>query len=487
MPVNGKPIRRNSLLAVLAIAVAPLWLAGCEPFKDFTKPANPAADRAERVGEALRVASERERVSGSLTPAAAVSYALRNNFDLKVANIELAYREEEQRGARMRMLPRLQAQVDLSTRNHPDASSSTNARTGAQYLQQSYSTDRTTYPAEISLVWNLLDFGAGYLRSRQAGEKLLHSREQIRRLRQQTAFEVLSAYWRMAAAAENAREAEILIASMREQIDYIHESRSRGVLAAAEASRRELALLGGMVEAEHWLRIRDSSRIELARAMGCLDADLEVAAMESDGGLFGDLAGEPLPALQQAALYKRPELYQADSQERISLDEAKLALLQMAPNANLSLALNHNNDSHLMWSDWATAGIRVTWNLLAIPARLSERRSALLQKEAAREKGMAVAAAIVLQVAMARSEWSHARAQMERVTGRAEVRGALVESLAEAEKEGQTRPGEVLHERVRLLDERGFARMKGAEERIALARLASAVGYDLNDNGEYVR
>lgn len=458
-----------------------LLAAGC-----FPEPVPPGDVRAERAARTLQALNNLPPVPDPLTPECAVAYAMQNNLNVKAAAIDLAYREEEVRGSWLKMLPRLQAQAEIDARNHPNASSSQDATTGLTSLQSSYSTDTVVRPTSISLVWNLLDFGAGYIRAMQSGQSVLQSREQLRRLRQQTALETLTAYWRAEAAEENAREAGELISVLEKHVESIRESRARNVLSAADAARQELAIMGGIVEAEHWLKVRDASRKELARSMGCLDGEFAIpyGSMPRVGI---DPETEDLAGLQLKALHLRPELYQADSQERVSLDDAKLALLQMAPNANLSLALNHNDDSHLAWSDWATAGIRVTWNLLSIPARLSEKRSAELRAAAARERGEAIAAGIIAQVGIAMSDWRHTSTQMTAIAKRTETRNQLVTALSIAETGGQARPGEVLQERVRLLTERSALRMREADAKIALARVANAVGLDIDDNGRFVK
>lgn len=476
-----RSIRWRFRLYGLFLACAAAASCGCLP-----DPVSPEAVRAERVGRTLAELGAVETPPNPLTPEAAVAFAMRNNLNVRAAAIDLAYREEEARGAKLRMLPRLQAEAGIDARNHPNASSSQDVRTGATSLASSYSSDTVQRPIGLSLVWNLLDFGTGYIRAVQTREQVGQSRQQMRRLRQQAALEVLTAYWRTEAADESAREAGELIGTMEEHIESIRQARAKNVLSAADAARQELALLGGIVEAEHWLRLSDASRKELARAMGCMGDDFVIpyGSVPNPGLEPGELT---LECLFELALNRRPELYQADSQERISLDDAKLALLQMAPNANLSLALHHNNDSHLEWDDWSTAAFRVSWNLLSLPARLSEKRSAELRAAAARQRGEAVAAGVVAQVGIAHSEWNHASRQIVNLAKRSDTRNVLVTALSVAEAGGQAKPGEVLQERVKLLAERSTLRMREAEAKIALARLANAVGFDVDDNGAFKR
>ncbi len=183
---------------------------------------------------------------------------------------------------------------------------------------------------------------------------------------------------------------------------------------------------------------------------------------------------------------RRPELFQQDAQERIAVDEARLALLQIAPNANLSLSLYDDPDKFLEWNNWMTAGVRISWNLLNIPARLAERRMANTRKEMAKQKGLALAAAVMSQVGIAYSDWRLTREYADSLERRAASRERLVEALAAGESDGQTRPGEVLQERVRLLSEKAASLRAEAEVRVAGARLANAIGLDVDDDGLFV-
>lgn len=439
------------------------------------------------VAEALTMADNQEKISEELTPEGAVKVALQNNFELRAAEIDILYQEESTRGSMLRLLPRLHTEVMLEGRNHYDASFSQSALDGGRSLDYSYSRDRTQKPAQIALLWNVLDFGAGYLRARQTGERVMQSREQMRRLRQQAALDTRIAYWHAWAAGKNAADAVALMAEIERQISAVRLAREKNILPEAEAVRRELSLLSGMVDAEQWLQAAEMTKMELARAMGYHqgtgfafeDEPVTDSPLES-------MMEEDLGELQKRALSCRPELFQGDSLARVSVDDARMAILQMAPNVNLSLALHSNNDSHLFYNDWMVAGVRVGWNLLSLPARLSEKKSAELQTQAIRERNLALSAAILTQTGVAVSGWRQTTVVYERQKTRLESRRSLVEALIKAEKSNQARQADVMQERIRLLSDQASVRMQEAEIRSALARVANALGLDIDADGKYV-
>ena len=462
-------------------AFVPFLLAGC-----WLDPPRPGQDRADMAMQALALAGESPSITEPLTPSEAVKLALRNNFELRAAEIDVTYQEEAARGSMLRLLPRLQTEIAFEERNRLEASYSQNASTGVQANDYWYSRDRAQKPVQVALLWNVLDFGAGYLRARQTGERVLQSRQQVRRLRQQTALDAQVAYWRAWVARENAADAAVLMAEMERQLTAVRLAKERNILPESEAARRELALLTGMVDAEQWLQAEEATKRELARAIGCHSAGFTLAGEPETDSALERLTGEGLQELQRCALSRRPELYQGDSQVRISVGDARLAILQMAPNANISLAFHYNNDSHALYEDWMVAGVRVGWNLLSLPARLSEKKSAELQAQAIREKNLALSAAILAQTGLAVGGWRQAVKLHERQEDRLESRRSLVNTLILAEKNNQARQADVMVERIRLLGEQSSTRIQAAEIRIALARLGSALGLDLDADGKYV-
>ncbi len=463
------------------LCLAALLCGGCFPQPD------PGLDREARVLEALRSGDGRALPPSPLSPAQAVAYALEHNLDSKVAEIETDYQNETLAAAKRRLLPSLTARYSVDHTSHPAARWSQGVATGRESLESSFSSEQNAFRGEIGLMWNLLDFGVGYLKAKQQLERVHSANLQRERIRQQVTLDVLSNYWRASFTAAVAAEAEALRQELEAQAASIRDSVDMRILSGAEGARRELVIHNGLSELEQWRRAATQAKLELARVMGCGNAaGFELAPFPEDGFRLPAVADRDPGALQTAALKRRPELYQSDAEERIALDDARTALLQMAPNASLSLSLYDDPDQFLEWNNWMTVGARVSWNLFAIPARLSERRAAKLQGDLAREKGLALAAAVMAQVGIAWSDWRLTQGYAESLRRRAGARARLVDALAAGREDGQARAGEVLQERVRLLTERAAAMRAEAEAMIAGARLANAVGVRTDAEGAFV-
>ncbi len=475
--------RASALFAAAAFlaAAALLAAAGCFPAPD------PGAMRDDRVLQALREEAERPSPPSPLSPEQAVVYALQYSLDSRVAELELAYQDENLAASRLRMLPSLTARYSVDRNNHPAARWSRSLDSGRESLESSYSSEQTARRSEVSFLWSILDFGVGYLKARQQAERVLSARLQTERVRQQIVLDVLSRYWHAAFTESVAVEAEALQEELESHAESIRDSVDMRILSGAEGARRELVVHSGLADLAQWRRAAAQAKLDLARVMGA--------------GARSGFALEPFPAaafrlpaaalrnpdaLQAAALRRRPELYRSDADERIALDDARSALLQIAPNATLSLSLNNDPDQFIEWNNWMVVGARASWNLFSIPSRLAERRAAQRQEELSREKGLALAAAVMAQVGMAWSDFRLSHEHAVSLRTRAAARERLVSALAAGEEDGQARSGEVLQERVRLLTERAAALRAAAEAMIAGARLANAVGVVTDDTGAFV-
>ncbi|MCC8191260.1 MAG: hypothetical protein LIP77_11615, partial [Planctomycetes bacterium] len=100
-------------MAILIVLCLALAAQGC------FDPVYPQLDREARVAEALVTRDTRPAPPSPLTPADAVIYALANNLEAKVAEIEIAYQNESLVAARRRMLPSLTVRYSLGPHPHP--------------------------------------------------------------------------------------------------------------------------------------------------------------------------------------------------------------------------------------------------------------------------------------------------------------------------------------------------------------------------------
>jgi outer membrane protein TolC len=112
--------------------------------------------------------------------------------DLDLANIDL--------------LPKVLANAGYVHRNNVEASSSTSILTGRQSLEPSTSSDQLRRSADLTLSWNILDFGVSYFAARQQADRTLIVEEQRRKIVHVMFQDIRRAYWRAAGAQLLSRE-----------------------------------------------------------------------------------------------------------------------------------------------------------------------------------------------------------------------------------------------------------------------------------------
>ena len=108
-----------------------------------------------------------------------------------------------------------------------------------------------------------------------------------------------------------------------------------------------------------------------------------------------------LSSLEHEALHNRPELFERDMLERISLEEADAALLQMFPELTPFASYSYDGNSYLVRHDWFTCGIRLSWDLMAAPEAHQRMRTAQEQAKLERKRRMLMTLAVLTQVRLA--------------------------------------------------------------------------------------
>ena len=143
---------------------------------------------------------DQEPVSGPIDLYEAMARALKYNLD---ARVELMYKMLAQTQldlSHYAMLPRLAANAGFDGRNNFTGGVARSLITGNQVLEPFTSADRNIFSADLSLSWNVLDFGLSYIRAKQASDDVLIAEEERRRVANRVMQDVRSAYWRAVSA-----------------------------------------------------------------------------------------------------------------------------------------------------------------------------------------------------------------------------------------------------------------------------------------------
>jgi len=139
----------------------------------------------------------------------AIARALKYNLDHRLKVMEQALSSQQLDLARYDLLPQLTAKAGYNSRSEYDGSSSMSLLDGSESLVPSTSTEKDIRTADITFMWNVLDFGVSYYRARQQADRVLILEERRRKVIQNIVQDVRYAYWR-AVSAERLIKLEVL-------------------------------------------------------------------------------------------------------------------------------------------------------------------------------------------------------------------------------------------------------------------------------------
>lgn len=341
-----------------------------------------------------------EPISGPLTLEAALARAMLYNLDSRVASLEETTQRAQLRTVQYEMLPRLALDAGYFHRDRDTISSSlsldTNVISGGSISQ-----DRSRSVGDLTLSWNVLDFGTGYYLARQQADQVLVASERRRRATANVFQEVSAAYWQAAAAQTLLPRVQETLREARSALSRYRDLERAGAIPLEEALANQSELLALIEQLETVSEDMRTSEVRLAQLMGLApNTTLRLAAPR------GYLARSPritnsTDSLESIALVNRPEAREQAYNIRIAQTEARQALLRFLPSFNPFAQLSRDSNSYLFHQNWAELGLRVSSELIGLAAQPSVSQLGRRRVELAEARQLAVSMAIVSQVNLA--------------------------------------------------------------------------------------
>ena len=275
--------------------------------------------RIEAAADISAIYGSQEPLRGPLTLDQAFARALAYNLDRRSKLMETALAQNDLDLSRLDMLPKVIANAGYSWRNNVDASSSTSILTNQQSLEPSTSSDRNRRIADLTLSWNILDFGVSYINARQQADRDLVVQEQRRKVIQTLFQDVRRAFWRAAAAQQlkgrlrdAIRSADQALASSRSA----EKERLRSPLDALRYQRAMLELLRQLESTDHVLSV---SKSELAALINLPQSRHFSLALPHR--MRVETLRMPVRKMEQVALIRNPEIREKSYEARASAEE----------------------------------------------------------------------------------------------------------------------------------------------------------------------
>ena len=374
------------LARFLGVAAGVLVVSGCalspKPFTTEERWSEIQSDR-----EAMF--ADQEPVTRPLTLNEAFARALKYNLDGRVKAMEEALSVNDLDLARYDLLPKLAIDGLGSTRNRFDASSSESIQTRQQSLVPSTSSDLNRFTGDLTLSWNILDFGVSYFNARQQADRVLIAQEERRKAIQALLQDVRRAYWRAAAAQRLTNDVKAAIRAAEAALPSARKVETEGLKSPIDSLRYQKALLDAIRQLETNEQLLAVSKDELASLINIPPGEPYTIAVPSEASMRVEPMKIPVGQMENTALLLNPDIRGLSYEARISVAETRKALLKLLPGITLSADPNVDSNSFLVHHYWVAGAAHLNGYLsnlltapIVIPQRENAEKLAVLKREA---------------------------------------------------------------------------------------------------------
>lgn len=450
-----------------------LAISGCAV---TTQPIERSVSEQRAQSDLQAMFADQEPLNGPLTLHEAMARAVKYNLEARLKVMEEAMAQRQVDLATFDMLPRMALSAGYAGRNNVSASSSQSIETGTQSLEPSTSQDRDRGVADLTMVWNVLDFGVSYVSAKQQGDQRLIVQERRRKVVHTIIQDVRSAYWRAVAADRLLSQIDSLMTRVAEARDNSQRLSEQRIGDPIQALSYQRALIEATRQLEEQRRALSLAKTELATLIN-LPLGTQVELAPETGYQVPELKVE-LGTLEQEALASRPELREQDYQARISAAETRKAMLRLLPGLEFSAGGHYDSNSFLVNQSWADYGVKVTWNLfnvLSAPAAIDVAKAG---QEVADARRQAMSMAILAQLHVANANFREAQRQFRTSQQLAGLDGQIVEQLRNRYKAQGIGELELIQGELNTLQADLRRDLAYAELRNSYGQLFASVGLD---------
>lgn len=433
-----------------------------------------------------RLHSDRAKLDAAQAPvyepislAEAMARALKFNLDHRLKIMEVALAQGESELNRWDLLPKMTGNAGYTSRNNEGGSSSKSLLTGNQSLESSASSNRSFETADLTMAWNLLDFGITYLRNKQQADRVSVLEEKRRKVIHTVIQDVRNAYWRAHTAQQLLPRLEDLNTQVQSALSQSSKAQERGLIPPTQALEFRITLLETLRQIGTLKRDLVQAKTELAALMNLAPgAGYQLPMIPVDKMTIPELS-VPMSDLQHLALFNRPELREEDYQERISVSETTKSMLRMLPGLEITGTAQHSGNTFMYNQNWLEGGFKLSWNLLNLANGPEAIDLAEARTEMVRQQRLALSMAMLAQVNVAWLRFQQTREDFQLANQLAELSTQL---HAQTETARNVQAGNGL-EAIRTASRALFTELQRgsayAEMQNAVGRLFVSLGLDL--------
>lgn len=414
----------NKSQKLFSTSLLALVISGCAV---TSQPIDRSFSEQRAKSDLLSMFKDQEPLSGPLSMHEAMARAVKYNLEARLKVMEEALAQRQVDLASFDMLPRMALQGGYAGRSNISASSSQSIETGTQSLEPSTSQDRDRGVADLTMVWNVLDFGVSYVGAKQQSDQRLIVQERRRKVVNTIIQDVRSAYWRAVAAERLLTQIDRLMVRVDEARSNSQRLSEQRIGDPIQAMSYQRALIEATRQLEDQRRALSLAKTELATLINLpMGADFRLLA--PDGYEVPVLKVE-LTRMEEEALANRPELREQDYQTRISAAETRKAMLRLLPGLEFSAGGHYDSNSFLVNQSWADYGVKITWNLFNVLSGPAAINAAKAGEAVAAARRQAMSMAVLAQIHVANANFHEAQRQFQTSQQLAQLDSQIAEQL----------------------------------------------------------
>jgi len=469
-----------SPLTMVLLIVAVIGLSSCA-----IKPISLTKDEVQsRVKEDRAVLTkDQEPISGPIDLYEAMARALKYNLDARVELMHKMLAQTQLDLAHYAMLPRLAANAGFDGRDNYSGGVGQSLVTGIPSLSPFTSSEKNVYSADLSLSWNVLDFGLSYIRAKQASDDVLIAEEERRRVANRVMQDVRSAYWRAVSAERILPSLKMLDEWVKSALEKSQAVQDEKLSTPLVPLQYRLDLLNTQRYIQQLFRELNTAKLQLAALINLppgQEQEMMLMVPEREAGTLN--LPLDMTVLEDRALEARPELRQIDYRRRINARETKAAILEILPSLNLQAGGDYNSNAFLFHQHWAAYAARTSWNLLNIFRYPARAKTIEAQDKVLHTQNLALTMAIMSQVHVSVAQVALAKKEISTAKLYHDTQSQISEQIRLGWRIGRQSEQAVLRERVNQVAAQLRYDAMEAEVQASWASLLAAVGEDVLPN-----
>jgi len=388
----------------LIVALGVLVLSGCSI---LPKPLS-ISELSKSIAQDRQIMfAGNEEIVGELTLHDAIARAFTYNLDHKAKAMEQALALNQIELDQFELLPTLTANAGYKGRSEFNATRSKDVDGATPSGAYSYSSDRSSTNYDLTMNWNILDFGVSYFAAKQNADRALIANERRRKVLYNILKEVEFSFWRMVAAQKLKTRIKDALMSAGEALQDSEQVEAEKIRSPIESLRFQKRLLTNMRRLRDIDKDLSTARIELAALINLPpSASFRVVEPESDE-LEVPQWDVPLGEMESLAFHNNPDIHEKLYLTRISVDETRRAIASLMPGLNLTAGFNRDSNSFMdenSWAEWSTALSFNIMNFLKVPALLDYSQA---NETVADVQRLALRMAVLAQVHIAERQFVH--------------------------------------------------------------------------------